>query len=114
MKFNWGTGLAIGMIAFISFIMYFVITMLTSPGFDHDLVVEDYYGAELHYQQDINAESNALELEDKLTFTRKGKFSFYKPTARDRAFKIRRKPLYVSTVQQSIRFSSFFKRSSRS
>ena len=76
MKLNWGTGLAIGMIAFISFIMYFVITMLTSPGFDHDLVVEDYYGAELHYQQDINAESNALELKDKLTFTRKGNSLF--------------------------------------
>lgn len=61
-KINWGTGLALGMIAFISFIMFFVVQMLSDKKYDHDLVIEDYYGAELHYQQDINAEENALSL----------------------------------------------------
>ncbi|MDT0678828.1 cytochrome C oxidase Cbb3, partial [Zunongwangia sp. F117] len=36
MKINWGTGLVIGMVAFISFIMYFVVTMMTSNEYDHD------------------------------------------------------------------------------
>ncbi len=61
-KINWGVGLLIGMGAFICFIMYFVITMLSSKEFDHDLVVEDYYKEELHYQEDIDAEKNALAL----------------------------------------------------
>ena len=50
--------------AFISFIMYFVVTMLTSKEYDQDLVVEDYYKAELHYQEDIDAEENALALKE--------------------------------------------------
>jgi len=66
MKINWGTGLVIGMVAFISFIMYFVVTMLSSKEFDHDLVVEDYYKAELHYQQDIDAERNALGMNERI------------------------------------------------
>lgn len=72
-KLNWGAGLLIGMSAFIAFIMYFVITMLSDKKYDHDLVVEDYYGAELHYQQDIDAEKNALALEDRLQINRVGK-----------------------------------------
>ncbi len=66
MKINWGTGLLIGMLTFISFIMYFVVTMMSSKEFDHDLVVEDYYKAELHYQQDIDAERNALVMVEKI------------------------------------------------
>ena len=76
MKINWGTGLVIGMLAFISFIMYFVVTMMTSKDFDHDLVVEDYYKEELHYQDDIDAERNALALKDKLKFNRNGNSFF--------------------------------------
>ena len=72
MKINWGTGLVIGMVAFISFIMYFVVTMMSSTDYDHDLVVEDYYKEELHYQQDIDAEENALAMEENLTLEREG------------------------------------------
>ncbi|QYA25256.1 FixH family protein [Gramella sp. MT6] len=71
MKINWGTGLVIGMVAFISFIMYFVVTMISSKEFDHDLVVEDYYKAELQYQQDIDAERNALGMDEKITLENK-------------------------------------------
>lgn len=72
MKINWGTGIVIGMLAFISFIMYFVITMMSSSDYDHDLVVEDYYKAELHYQQDIDAQENALALHEQISVRRKG------------------------------------------
>ena len=106
MKINWGTGLVIGMVAFISFIMYFVVTMMSSPEYDHDLVVEDYYKEELHYQQDIDAESNALALEGSikveksgskllLSFpenidlnTSEGEVSFYRPSNKKLDFRI--------------------------
>ncbi|MCB7482117.1 FixH family protein [Christiangramia sediminis] len=72
MKLNWGTGIVIGMLLFIGFIMYFVVTMLSSSDYDHDLVVEDYYKAELHYQQDIDAEENALALDEHIELEREG------------------------------------------
>lgn len=72
MKINWGTGLVIGMLAFISFIMYFVITMLSSKDYDHDLVTEDYYRAELYYQQDINAEKNTLAMKEQIQVKTEG------------------------------------------
>jgi len=72
MKINWGTGIVIGMLAFISFIMYFVVTMMSSSDYDHDLVVEDYYKAELHYQQDIDAQENAFALNEQISLERRG------------------------------------------
>ena len=62
MKFNWGTGIVIAIIGFISFIMYFVITMSTDNTYSYDLVTDKYYQAELDYQQEINAEQNANAL----------------------------------------------------
>ncbi|MAP55055.1 MAG: cytochrome C oxidase Cbb3 [Altibacter sp.] len=58
MKINWGTGLAIGMVLFIAFIMFMVITMSTDDRYDYDLVTEEYYKKELAYQQEIDAETN--------------------------------------------------------
>src|SRR5690606_2462534 len=62
MKINWGTGIVLAFIAFISFIMYFVISMNTNKKYDHDLVTEDYYKQELELQDEINKEINAREL----------------------------------------------------
>ncbi|WP_304145286.1 MULTISPECIES: FixH family protein [Mesoflavibacter] len=62
MKLNWGTGIVIAFIGFISFIMYFVINMNTDKKLDHDLVTEDYYKQELKYQNDIDKEKNAKTL----------------------------------------------------
>lgn len=59
MKINWGTGIVIAIIAFISFIMFFVVKMTTSHDANHDLVTEEYYKAELGYQKEIDAETNA-------------------------------------------------------
>ena len=62
MKFNWGTGIILAFIGFISFIMYFIISMNTNDKYDHDLVSEDYYEQELEYQNDINKEENSKTL----------------------------------------------------
>ncbi|SIR23553.1 FixH family protein [Maribacter ulvicola] len=59
MKINWGTGIIIAIAAFISFILFFVITMTTSHNANHDLVTKEYYKAELGYQKEIDAERNA-------------------------------------------------------
>lgn len=66
MKWNWGTGLAIGMVSFISFIMYFVITMSTNNKYSYDLVTEAYYAKEMVYQNEIDAETNTNNLSEKI------------------------------------------------
>jgi len=68
MKVNWGTGIVIAFIVFISFIMYFIITMMTNNKYDHDLVVEDYYKQELQFQKDIDKETNAKTLTENITY----------------------------------------------
>jgi len=66
MKINWGTGIVIAIIAFISFILFFVVRMTTSHNANHDLVTEEYYKAELGYQKEINAEQNAMNATAKI------------------------------------------------
>tara|TARA_R110001632_G_scaffold63318_3_gene151485 strand:+ start:25398 stop:25841 length:444 start_codon:yes stop_codon:yes gene_type:complete len=64
MKINWGTGIVIAIIAFMSFIMYFVISMSTDHKFSHDLVTDNYYQKELEFQDQIDATKNAKLLEE--------------------------------------------------
>jgi len=66
MKINWGTGLVIALAAFICFIMYFVITMITNKEYNHDLVVEEYYKQEIGFQDELNAKQNAENLPYKI------------------------------------------------
>ena len=73
MKFNWGTGIVVTIIAFIAFIMYFVITMSTDNTYSHDLVTDKYYQEELNYQQEIDAEKNAKSLKEKVTIEKNSK-----------------------------------------
>lgn len=61
MKLNWGTSIVIAFVAFISFILFFVVRMSIDDKANHDLVTKDYYRAELNYQKEINAEKNAIE-----------------------------------------------------
>ncbi|WP_345192543.1 FixH family protein [Algibacter agarivorans] len=70
MKFNWGTGIVLAFIGFIAFILYFIITMLVDDNFEHELVTEDYYGAELLYQNDINKLEKSKELEENISYLR--------------------------------------------
>lgn len=66
MKWNWGTGIVVGMLCFIGFIMYFVITMSTDNAYSHDLVTEEYYAKEMAYQTEIDAETNTRNLSKKV------------------------------------------------
>lgn len=53
-------------VAFITFILYFVVKMNTEDRANHDLVTEDYYKAELDFQNEIDAEINAHKLDDNM------------------------------------------------
>jgi len=67
MKINWGTGLAIGMVLFIGFIMYFVIKISTDKEYDYDLVTEEYYARDMMYQNEIDAEENGNALKNNIS-----------------------------------------------
>lgn len=66
MKISWGTGIVLAIIGFISFIMYFVITMSTDKAYKYDLVTEEYYKTELAFQQQIDKETNAHNLQENI------------------------------------------------
>ncbi len=63
MKFNWGTGIVITSLLFMSFIL-----MLVVKTYQHkvDLVSEDYYNQELHFQEKINKMNNVRFKKDKV------------------------------------------------
>ncbi|MCZ4319131.1 FixH family protein [Aequorivita viscosa] len=67
MKMNWGTGLAIWLVLFIAFILYFVIRISTEDKYDYDLVTEEYYQKEMIFQQEFDAEENSNSLDGKIT-----------------------------------------------
>lgn len=62
MKINWGTGIVIAMVLFISFILYFVLQMTLSSEYDDEMVEENYYQQEYVYQQEIDGRQNASAL----------------------------------------------------
>ncbi|WP_339658469.1 FixH family protein [uncultured Polaribacter sp.] len=113
MKINWGTGIVIAIVAFMGFILYFVITMSTDKNYSYDLVTEKYYQQELGFQDEINAEKNALELKEKITIQRiegglkvefpsefspkeiKGKVFLYRPSNKQFDFEI---PISISNT----------------
>ena len=70
MKINWGTGIVLAFIGFISFIMYFIIIINVNDKYDHDLVTEDYYAEELNYQNDIDKLDNAKNLNENISYKR--------------------------------------------
>ena len=61
-KFNWGTGIVVAMVAFMIFILSFVYKTIAIDKYEHQLVSEDYYKDELHYQQEIDKLNNAAKL----------------------------------------------------
>jgi nitrogen fixation protein FixH len=113
MKFNWGTGIVIAIVAFMSFIMYFVITMSTDKSYKHDLVTDKYYEKELEFQDEINAIKNANSLEENVIITYvkeglkiqfpsnfspekiKGKVFLYRPSNKQLDFEI---PISISNT----------------
>ncbi|WP_299390331.1 FixH family protein [uncultured Gelidibacter sp.] len=69
MKINWGTGIVLAFIGFISFILYFVITMTVNKKYEHDLVTENYYVQELEFENDLHKQRHAQTLEEDLSWT---------------------------------------------
>jgi nitrogen fixation protein FixH len=69
-KLNWGFGIVLAFIGFISFIMYFVISMSADNKYSHDLVANDYYNRELKFQEKIEATKNAKNLKENIKIKR--------------------------------------------
>lgn len=66
MKINWGTGIVIAIALFMTFILVLVFKMTMNQDYNHDLVVEEYYKKELAFQDEIDAEKNALSLSERI------------------------------------------------
>lgn len=79
---NWGKGLTIAIIAFMSFILYMVITLMTKG--NADLVSEDYYKKEIEYEKEITALKNSENAIEKVTIKNKGEFILFQfPTTKE-------------------------------
>ncbi len=73
MKINWGTGIVIAFVLFISFILFFIIKASTQDKYDFDLVSKEYYKDEINYQTDIDKLNNAKDLDLQLTIEKSTK-----------------------------------------
>lgn len=62
MKVNWGTSIIIAFALFMSFILYFVYTVQTDSKYDNDLVIEEYYKHDAHFQDEMAKIQNAHDL----------------------------------------------------
>lgn len=71
MKFNWGTGIAIAIIAFMLFILFMV---FKASNTSTDLYAEDYYEQELDYESRIQAIRNSKGMENNIEITVEDKF----------------------------------------
>ncbi|MCA0932068.1 FixH family protein [Lutimonas saemankumensis] len=65
-RLNWGTGIFLAMLAFMIFILTFVYKSIALDEYQHELVSEDYYKDELHYQEEIDKINNAKELSENI------------------------------------------------
>jgi len=70
MKINWGTGIVIAFVLFISFILYFVFQMTFSSEYDDEMVLEDYYQEEYVFQQAIDAQQNGQALKKNIEISK--------------------------------------------
>ena len=56
-KFNWGTGIVIGIVCFMVFILQYVIRVQLDARYDNELVTENYY------QKEVEVNSNRIKQE---------------------------------------------------
>lgn len=63
---SWGKGITIAMIAFMTFILYMVFTLMSR---NTDLESEDYYQKELNFENEISALKNTNKLKEKVKVT---------------------------------------------
>ena len=98
MKLNWGKGIVIAFVLFMSFILYFVIKVQSGDKYDNELVTQEYYKKEKLVQGNIEGIQNANSLNVKVAITKtdeglvisfpdsfdpkliKGKVSLYRPS----------------------------------
>ncbi|RUT71944.1 cytochrome C oxidase Cbb3 [Flavobacterium cupreum] len=65
MKINWGTGVVIAFGLFMTFILYFVFEVQSNSKYDNDLVVEEYYKHDSHFQDEMARIQNAHDLKER-------------------------------------------------
>ncbi|CAM3505389.1 FixH family protein [Flavobacterium chungbukense] len=65
MKITWGTGIVIAFGLFMTFILYFVFEVQSNSKYDNDLVVEEYYKHDTHFQEEMARIQNAHDLQHK-------------------------------------------------
>ena len=70
MKINWGKGIVIAFILFISFILYFVFKVQSDSQYDNEMVTEDYYRKEKLVQGNIESIQNANNLIEKVAIVK--------------------------------------------
>jgi hypothetical protein len=106
MKINWGTGIVIAFVLFITFILYFVFKVQSDAQYDHEMVTEEYYKKELNFQHQIDKQTNANNLTEKISIVSnangvvivfpkefdvtkiKGKVSLYRPSNQKLDFEV--------------------------
>lgn len=68
---NWGKGIVIGMVAFMSFITVLVVILMSK---NVDLESEDYYQREINYEHELNAIRNAEKQEKQIKIGLSGEY----------------------------------------
>lgn len=66
MKFNWGTGIATGIVCFMTFILQYVIRVQFDDRYNNELVTENYYQKETEVNSNRLKAQNAKALGDSL------------------------------------------------
>jgi len=107
LKLNWGTYIVIAFALFITFILYFVVKVQSDSKYDNDLVVEEYYKHDIHYQEEMQRVQNAQDLATKPKVTQldqevtitfpdnfvpkkiKGTVSLYRPSNKKLDFQVK-------------------------
>lgn len=68
---SWGKGIIVAMSAFMIFILYMVVTLMSK---NTDLESEDYYKKEIAFEQEIQSIKNMNELKDSVHITKNDQF----------------------------------------
>jgi hypothetical protein len=101
---NWGKGIALVIILFMGFIVSFVVRAFNN---ETDLVREDYYQAEVNYDDNIKSKNNYFALKEKVKISKtergievlfpsifsadiKGSINFYRPQSKalDKSYRL--------------------------
>lgn len=106
MKINWGTSIVIAFGLFMAFILFFVFKVQSNPKYDNELVVEEYYKHDAHFQEEmqkiqsaedltVKPQIEAIDGSIKITFPSefaprdiKGTVSLYRPSNKKLDFEI--------------------------